>query len=80
MSGTYAVSMGDRGRLAVPAELREHLGLTAGSPLLLVETEAGIVVTTRERARDLVRRQLQGEDLVGELLAERRAAAVEEES
>jgi AbrB family looped-hinge helix DNA binding protein len=75
MSGTYAVSMGDRGRLVVPAELREHFGLTAGSPLLLVETAMGIVVTTRERARDLVRRQLQGDDLVDELVDERRAAA-----
>lgn len=71
--------MGDRGRLVVPAELREHLGLTAGSPLLLVETEAGIVVTTRERARDLVRRQLQGGDLVAELVDERRAAASEDD-
>lgn len=79
MGGTYAVSMGDRGRLVVPAELREHLGLTAGSPLLLVETEAGIVVTTRERARELVRRQLQGGDLVAELVDERRAAASEDD-
>lgn len=71
--------MGDRGRLVVPAELREHLGLSAGSPLLLVETEAGIVVTTRERARDLVRRQLQGGDLVDELVSERRVAASEED-
>ena len=71
--------MGDRGRLVVPAELREHLGLTAGSPLLLVETEAGIVVTTRERARELVRRQLQGGDLVAELVDERRAAASEDD-
>ncbi|MEJ2866364.1 AbrB/MazE/SpoVT family DNA-binding domain-containing protein [Actinomycetospora sp. OC33-EN08] len=79
MSGTFAVRMGDRGRLVVPAELRERLGVMAGSRLLLVETEAGIVVTTRERARDLVRRQLEGIDLVVELVDERRAAAVENE-
>ncbi|MDL5159035.1 AbrB/MazE/SpoVT family DNA-binding domain-containing protein [Actinomycetospora termitidis] len=79
MGGTYAVSMGDRGRLVVPAELREHLGLVSGSPLLLVETDAGIVLTTREHARDLVRRQLQGGDLVDELVGERRAAAADDE-
>ncbi|WP_285588834.1 AbrB/MazE/SpoVT family DNA-binding domain-containing protein [Actinomycetospora sp. NBRC 106378] len=79
MGGTHAVSMGDRGRIVVPVELRERLGLTAGSPLLLVETAMGIVVTTRERARDLVRRQLQGDDLVDELLDERRASAAEDD-
>ena len=48
MSGTYPVVMGDRGRLVVPAELRERLDLRPGSPLLLVETPDGIVVATRD--------------------------------
>jgi bifunctional DNA-binding transcriptional regulator/antitoxin component of YhaV-PrlF toxin-antitoxin module len=63
----------------VPAELRERLGLTAGSPLLLVETAMGIIITTRERARDLVWGRLQGDDLVDELLEERRASAAEDD-
>jgi AbrB family looped-hinge helix DNA binding protein len=67
--------MGDRGRLVVPVELRNRLGLQAGTPVLLVETDAGIIVTTREHAKRLVRAQLQGVSLVAELLAERRSEA-----
>jgi bifunctional DNA-binding transcriptional regulator/antitoxin component of YhaV-PrlF toxin-antitoxin module len=80
MSGTYTVRMGDRGRLVVPAELRARAGLTEGVPLILVETPTGVVVMTREQAREHLRRQLEGADLVGELLAERRAAARSEDA
>lgn len=78
MSGTYAVTMGDRGRLVVPAELRERAGLRSGTPLLVIEGSAGFVVMTREQARDHLRRQLAGQDLIAELLDERRAAAAAE--
>ncbi len=78
MSGTYAVTMGDRGRLVVPLELRARLGLEPGSALLLVETPDGVVLTTREQAQRLVRAQLAGDSLVEQLLDERRAAAAQE--
>ncbi len=78
MSGTYAVTMGDRGRLVLPAALRDRLHLEAGSAVLLVETPDGVVLTTREQARRLLQAQLQGPSLVAQLLAERRAAADEE--
>ena len=78
MDGTYSVVMGDRGRLVVPAELRERLRLEPGSALLMVETPEGLVVATREQMKRLVRRQLRGHSLVDELIAERRAAAVAE--
>ncbi|WP_426571279.1 AbrB/MazE/SpoVT family DNA-binding domain-containing protein [Aquihabitans sp. McL0605] len=78
MSGAYAVTMGDRGRLVVPAELRERAGFAAGSPLVLVETDAGVLLLTREQARARVRAGLTGTDPVGDLLADRRhAAAIE---
>jgi bifunctional DNA-binding transcriptional regulator/antitoxin component of YhaV-PrlF toxin-antitoxin module len=67
--------MGDRGRLVVPAELRERLHLEAGTPMLLVESPRGLVLATREQLKQLVREQLAGPSLVNELLAERRAAA-----
>lgn len=79
MSGTYAVVLGDRGRLVIPAEVREQLGLVAGSPLVLVQTDEGMVLLKRDQARAMVRRQLQGLDLVTELLAERRLAAAAED-
>ncbi len=79
MSGTYAVVMGDRGRLVVPAELRERLNLHAGSPVLLVETDDGLVLTTRPAAGRLLRQQLSGRSLVAELLSERRESAAAED-
>ena len=79
MSGTYTVTMGDRGRLVVPAELRERAGLQEGRPLVLVETDAGVVLLTREQLKDRVRADLSGLDLVDELLAERRAMARDED-
>jgi bifunctional DNA-binding transcriptional regulator/antitoxin component of YhaV-PrlF toxin-antitoxin module len=78
MSGTFAVTMGDRGRLVVPQELRERAGFVAGSPLVLVEAEGGVLLLTREQAKARVRSALAPHDLVGDLLAERRRAAVEE--
>lgn len=43
MSGTSNVTMGDRGRLVVPADVRKRRGLTEGTPLVLVDTDDGIV-------------------------------------
>lgn len=67
--------MGDRGRLVVPAELREHAGLVNGRPLVLVETPGGVLLLTREQAKQRVRDELRGVDLVGDLLADRRREA-----
>jgi AbrB family looped-hinge helix DNA binding protein len=79
MSGTYNVVMGDRGRLVVPVELRERLHLESGSPLLLLDTDDGVVLTTRDQAKTLLRRQLAGQELVAQLLRERRTAAADED-
>jgi AbrB family looped-hinge helix DNA binding protein len=73
MSGTFDVVMGDRGRLVVPAELRRDVGWTEGRRLHFIQTDAGVVVMTRDQLKDFVRRDLQGLNLVEELLAERRA-------
>jgi AbrB family looped-hinge helix DNA binding protein len=72
--------MGDRGRLVVPQELRERLGLEAGSPMVLIEADGGLVLLTRAQARQRVRASLAGRDLVADLLAERRAAADAEDA
>ena len=80
MSGTYPVVMGDRGRLVVPAELRERLHLIPGSQLLMLETEHGIVLATREQVKQLVRARLAGPSLVDELLADRRRQAAAEDA
>ncbi len=76
MSGTsYPVTMGDRGRLVVPAALRQRLHLEAGTPLVMIETGLGVVLATREQLKSLVRSQLLGLDLVDELLKDRRRQA-----
>ncbi len=72
--------MGDRGRLVIPAEVRERAGLAEGKPLVLFETPVGLVLFTRAQLRDRVRADLAGLDLVGELLTERRAAAAAEDA
>ena len=67
--------MGDRGRIVVPSDVRTRAGLHEGTRLVLLETPYGLVLLTREQLRARVRNELQGLDLVGELLEERRRAA-----
>lgn len=80
MSGTYPVVMGDRGRVVIPAELRERLHLDPGTPLILVETDRGIVLATRAQVKELVRSSLEGADLVGDLMEDRRRQAAAEDA
>ena len=80
MNGTHTVVVGDRGRIVVPAEVRERAGLTAGTPLVLLESSDGLVLLTRNQLRARVRDELGGLDLVAELLADRRRAAEREEA
>lgn len=71
--------MGDRGRLVIPATLRERAGLVEGQPVVLLETAKGIVLLTREQLKELVRADLNGLDLVAELVSERRREAAVED-
>lgn len=71
--------VGDRGRIVVPAEVRERAGFTSGTRLVLLETPAGLVLLTRAQLRTRVRDDLAGVDLVGELLTERRKGAAAED-
>jgi AbrB family looped-hinge helix DNA binding protein len=80
MSGTHPVVVGDRGRIVVPAEVRERAGLVEGTPLILLETPNGLVLLTRAQLRARVCDALAGLDLVGELLADRRRASGDEDA
>jgi AbrB family looped-hinge helix DNA binding protein len=66
--------------MVVPAEVRERAGIAEGTVLVLLETDGGLVLLTREQLRDRVRADLTGTDLVAELLAERRASAAAEDA
>lgn len=78
MSGTHNVIVGDRGRIVVPAEVRARAGLPEGTSLVLLDTPGGLVLLTRAQLRARVREELEGLDLVGQLLADRRLAAEQE--
>ena len=78
MRGSYTVVVGDRGRIVVPAEARKRAGLSEGTPMVLLETSAGLILLTREQLRAHVRSELEGLDLVTELLMDRRQAAERE--
>lgn len=80
MSGTYQIVVGDRGRMVVPAGVRERTVITEGTVLVLVDTDSGILLLTREQLRERVRAELTGVDLVADLLGERRAAAAAEDA
>ena len=80
MSGTHAVVVGDRGRIVVPAEVRERVGLSEGTHLVLLETPEGLVLVTREQLVARVRKELDGLDLVSQLLSDRRTSALREDA
>ncbi len=80
MDTTYRASLGDRGRLVVPAGLRASQGWEQGTALLFIETPHGVVLATRDQVKDLVRAQLAGASLVDELLTERREQATRDDA
>ncbi len=71
--------VGDRGRIVVPAEIRARGDLPAGTTLVLLDTPGGIILMTRAQLRARVRDELDGLDLVDELLRDRRDAAAAED-
>ena len=80
MDGTHIVVVGDRGRIVVPAEVRERSGISKGVPLVLLESSDGLVLLTREQLRTRVQDELSGIDLVSQLLADRRQSAEREDA
>lgn len=47
--------------------------------MIFVDTADGVVVMSREQARERIRQQLEGKELVEELLSERRLEAERED-
>jgi AbrB family looped-hinge helix DNA binding protein len=80
--GGYAVRLGDRGRLVLPAELRRALGFSAGDELVARLDGDGVRIVSRRQlarqARGLLRATGEQRDLVAELLAERRQEVTQE--
>lgn len=79
----YPITLGERGRLVLPAQIRERLHLSGGARFLARVEEDGSIrlVSYRsiaENNRGLFAGLAPGRSLVDELIAERRAAAARE--
>jgi AbrB family looped-hinge helix DNA binding protein len=82
MAHTEQVTIGDRGRIVLPSNIRSALGLVAGMRMLITTEEDGSLRlrpyrTVAEESRGLFA-DLNGGSLVDELVAERRAEASRE--
>ncbi|MCA0296910.1 MAG: AbrB/MazE/SpoVT family DNA-binding domain-containing protein [Actinobacteria bacterium] len=75
MGGTHALTMGDRGRLVIPAEVRSDLNWEQGTRLILIQTGTGASLMSIDQARALIKAQIGDRDLVAELIAERHTEA-----
>lgn len=77
------MKMSEGGRVVIPAEIRQSLGLKEGDAVLFDLRDGEVVLTTRleqiKRAQALVRKYVPtGVSLADELIAERRAEAARE--
>ena len=74
----HPIALGDRGRLVIPVDVRERHGWETGTPLVSIDTDAGLLVMSAKEGLAWLRSRLQGRDLVAELLAERAAEVAAE--
>lgn len=79
----HAVKVGPGGRIVIPAQLREKLGVKPGDTVWLEEDNEQVRISsvrqTIRKAQELVRQYVpEGVSLVDDLLAERRAEAERE--
>jgi AbrB family looped-hinge helix DNA binding protein len=80
----YVIALGARGRIVLPARLRERLGLVEGDRVVLRERADGVLefVSLRQQAgklRGVFKDVGSADSLVDELLADRRVAARHED-
>ncbi len=76
------VTVGDRGRLVLPAEIRERRNITTGTDLIAIDSDDGILLVTREQLKARVRADFAELDhsLVDELIENRRTEAAREDA
>ncbi len=66
--------------MVVPAEVRARHGFDRGTVLVFTESRWGLVLTTREALLARIQSELEGSNLVDELLTDRRRqAAIEDD-
>ena len=74
---SYSLTVGDKGRLVIPAELRAAHGWEAGAAVIAVDAPGGVLLLTLEEALDRIRNA--STVSVDDFLAGRRAEKAAEE-
>lgn len=81
MSGMNSMKVGNKGRVVIPAELRERNGWGEGTVLVVFEHDDGVTeLISREALHARLRAQIGDRDPTAELFAERRAEAAREDA
>ncbi len=75
---SYPLTVGDKGRLVIPAEIRAAHGWEPGTAVIAVDTPGGVLLLTLDEAMEHIRRASAGS--VDDFLAGRRAEQAAEES
>jgi len=80
MSDTNVVSVGPKGRVVIPVEIRRRLGLDEGSQLVALVEGEGVLLLPRVAVRQRLRSMFADLEtsMAEELVRDRRAAAAEE--
>jgi AbrB family looped-hinge helix DNA binding protein len=80
MSDTNVLSVGPKGRIVIPIQIRRRLGLEEGSQLVAVVEGDGVLLLPRAAVKERLRGIFAGigPSLADELIRDRRAAAAEE--
>ncbi|MET4637267.1 AbrB/MazE/SpoVT family DNA-binding domain-containing protein [Mycetocola sp. 2940] len=79
MSGTESIRVGNKGRIVLPADIRQRRQWAEGTTLVAVETESGVLLAERSALEEILRKQLSGADVVASLLEDRRRASAAED-
>jgi AbrB family looped-hinge helix DNA binding protein len=80
MRDTHAVSVGPKGRVVIPAEIRRQLRLEEGSELVALLEGDGVLLLPRDAVKRRLRGMFAGVEtrMAEELIRDRRAAAAKE--
>jgi AbrB family looped-hinge helix DNA binding protein len=80
MSDTNVLSVGPKGRVVIPVEIRRQLGLEEGSQLVALVEGEGVLLLPRDAVKVRLRGIFAGvrTSMAEELIRDRRAAAAKE--
>lgn len=80
MGDTNLLSVGPKGRVVIPVDIRRRLGLAEGSQLVAVLEGEGVLLLPRDAVKKRLRGMFAGvrSSMADELIRDRRAAAAKE--